>query len=92
MFNERRRPDEVAVALNLGGEKVSKYYREWWNLRGMYDLNQIYEDIGYDIFTFIELHKRIKTEGLTPQQVTRILKTTTTLEYNIEILNTNKLG
>ena len=44
----------------------------------MYDLNQAYEELGNDIWSVIELYRRTKSEGLTPQQVSRILKTTTT--------------
>ena len=47
----------------------------------MYQLNQIYEEIKNDIWSVIELHRRTKTEGLSPQQVSRILKTTITLEH-----------
>src|ERR671919_411464 len=82
MFNEGRNLIEVATALNLREKEVSQYYREYWNLRGMYDLNQIYDEVKDDIWLFIELNRRSKTEGLSPQQVTRILKTTTTLEHN----------
>src|ERR671918_1553364 len=39
-------------------------------------------EVKDDIWLFIELNRRSKTEGLSPQQVTRILKTTITLEYN----------
>ena len=40
------------------------------------------EEIKYDIWSLIELHRRMKSESPSPQQVSRILKTTTTLEYN----------
>src|ERR671918_2999892 len=82
MFNEGRNLIEVATALNLREKEVSQYYREYWNLNGIYNLNQIYEEVKDDIWLFIELNRRSKTEGLSPQQVTRILKTTTTLEHN----------
>src|ERR687891_736556 len=82
MFNEGRNLIEVATALNLREKEVSEYYREYWNLNGMYNLNQIYEEIKDDIWSVLELHREMKTEGLTPQQVSRILKTTTTLEHN----------
>src|ERR671919_19321 len=81
MFNEGRNLIEVATALNLREKKVSEYYREYWNLNGMYHLDQIYEEIKDDIWSVLELHREMKTEGLTPQQVSRILKTTVTLEY-----------
>src|ERR687897_18545 len=83
MFEEgSSSPIQVAIALNLRANQVSEYYREWWNLNGLYQLNQMYEELGNDIWSISELNRRTKAEGLTPQQVSRILKTTTTLEYN----------
>ncbi|MGH9978899.1 MAG: hypothetical protein ACRD8Z_24160, partial [Nitrososphaeraceae archaeon] len=82
MFKEGRNPIDVAIALNLRENQASEYYREYWDLNGMYHLNQIYGEIKDDIWSVVELHRRTKSEGLTPQQVSRILKTTTTLEYN----------
>src|ERR687892_617743 len=86
MFNEGRNLIDVATALNLREKEVSEYYREYWNLNGMYNLNQIYEEIKDDIWSVLELHGKMKTEGLSPQQVSRILKTTITLEHNIRDL------
>jgi|SRR5919106_1215934 hypothetical protein len=86
MFNEGRNLIEVATDLNLREKEVREYYREYWNLRGMYELNQIYDEVKDDIWLFIELNRRSKTEGLSPQQITRILKATTTLErQNIDL-------
>src|ERR687892_949629 len=86
MFKDGRDLIEVATALNLREKEVSDYYRESWNLNGMYNLNQIYEEIKDDIWSVLELHREMKTEGLSPQQVSRILKTTITLEHNIRDL------
>jgi DNA-binding CsgD family transcriptional regulator len=80
MFEEGSSPIQVAIALNLRENQVREYYREYWDLNGMYQLNQVYEEIGNAIWSVIELHRRAKAEGLTSQQVSRILKTTTTLE------------
>jgi hypothetical protein len=38
------------------------------------------------------LHERIKSEGLTPQQVARILKTSETLQHSIRILEDKQYG
>lgn len=81
MFKEGSTPIHVAIALNLREDQVSEFYREYWNLNGMYYLNQIYEEIKYDIWSVIELSRRMKTEALSPQQVSRILKTTIILEH-----------
>src|SRR5919106_5189049 len=81
MFKEGRNLIEVATALNLREKEVSEYYREYWNLNGMYNLNQIYEEIKDAIWSVLELHREMKTEGLSPQQVSKILKTIITLEH-----------
>jgi hypothetical protein len=52
----------------------------------LYQLNQIYDELCDDIWTIAELHRRMKGEGLKPQQVSRLLKTITTLERrNIDL-------
>src|ERR687892_1553968 len=80
MFEEGSTPIQVAIALNLRENQVREYYREYWDLNGMYQLNQIYEEIGNAIWSVIELHRRAKAEGLTPQQVSRILNKNIMLE------------
>src|ERR687891_1363405 len=62
MFKEGRNLIEVATALNLREKEVSEYYREYWNLSEMHELNQIYEEIKVDeIWSLIGLHRRMKT-------------------------------
>jgi DNA-directed RNA polymerase subunit RPC12/RpoP len=80
MFSEGSTPIDVAIALNLREKVVSEYYKEYWSLNGMSRLNQIYVEIKDDIWSVVELHRRMKTEGLSPQQASRILKTTIALE------------
>jgi len=79
-------PAQIAITLGLREKEVSDYYREYWNLNGLYQLNQMYEELGNDIWSISELNRRTKAEGLSPRQVSRILKTTTTLENNIRDL------
>src|SRR5919106_622345 len=79
-------PAQIAITLDLREKEVSDYYREYWNLNGMYYLNQIYEELRDDIWSLIELHRRMKSESLSQRQVPRILKTTMTLEHNIRDL------
>ena len=86
MFEEGSTPIQVAITLGLREKEVSELYREYWCLNGMYQLNQIYQEIKNDIWSIIELFRRTKSEGLTPQQVSRILKTIITFEYKIRNL------
>src|SRR5918994_309282 len=83
MFKKGGNPIDVAIPLNLRDKEVSEFYEEYWNLNGIYQLSQIYEEIKEEgIRSIIELHRRTKEEGLSPQQVSRILKKNITLEYN----------
>ncbi|MGA7370342.1 MAG: hypothetical protein WBX01_14535 [Nitrososphaeraceae archaeon] len=73
-------PAHIAITLGLREKEVSDYYREYWNLNGLYQLNQMYEELGNDIWSISELNRRMKAEGLSSQQVSRILKENITLE------------
>jgi hypothetical protein len=86
MFKDNYAPTDVAIALDIRQNDLSTYYREYWVLSGMYRLNQIYEEINDDIWSVIELYKRMKSEGLSPHQVIRILRTTRLLECKISDL------
>ncbi|MPZ07239.1 MAG: hypothetical protein GEU26_12635 [Nitrososphaeraceae archaeon] len=87
LFKDRRNLIDVATLLNLREKEVTEYYREFWNLNGMYALNQIYEEIKAEgILSIVGLHRRMKEECLSPQQFTRILKRIITLErQNIDL-------
>ena len=86
MFSQGGTPVQVAIELNLREKDVSELYREYWTLNGIYELNQIYNEVKNDIWTIIELHRRLKEEKLDRDQVCKILKTTETLEHNNRIL------
>ena len=86
MLEEGSSPTHMAITLGIREKEVNEYYREYWSLNRMYNLNQIYAEMKDDLWSIIELHRRMKTEGLSPQQVTRILKRIITLErQNLEL-------
>jgi hypothetical protein len=86
MFEQGSTPTQVAIALNLREKEVNELYREHWNLDGLYHLNQIYEEIHDDIWSIIELNRRMKIEGLSSQQISRTLKIIITFECKIRDL------
>jgi hypothetical protein len=86
LFEDGSHPIQVAIALDLRDKEVGQLYKEWWNLNGMYQVHQVYEELGNDIWAIAELNSRRKAEGLDIQQVSRIIKSTTTLEYKIRDL------
>jgi len=64
-----RTPVQVATDLDLNSGEVTRLYKEWWKLKGLDQLNDLYEEIGDDIFQFHQTYKFIKNEGYTPRQL-----------------------
>ena len=63
LFSQAKTPVEVAIELNLRESQVTKYYKEYWKLKGLYKLNLVYEEIKDDIIYFVKLHRLSKAEG-----------------------------
>ena len=62
LFSEGKTPEEVAIALNLRQTQVTEFYTEHWKLKGLYMLNQIYEEIKDGIGPFMNLYQLAKAE------------------------------
>src|SRR5215211_6118723 len=45
LFSDRKTPLEVAIALNLGESEATKFYREYWKLKQLHNLNMVYEEL-----------------------------------------------
>jgi hypothetical protein len=69
LFDEGKSPLEVTAELNLPGPQVQQYYVEYWNLRRMYKLVTIYQELQGSVGYFLKLVRLGKKEGLTPEQI-----------------------
>jgi transposase len=74
LFSEGRTLIEVAIALNLTESETTKYYEEYLNLKQMYDLQMVYEELGGDIVHFLELYRLSKKERMNPQHIVNLLR------------------
>jgi hypothetical protein len=74
MFIENKTPTQVAIALNLREKEVSEYFREYWQLEGLYNLDRIYEEIKTNLWSVVELYKQVKAENMNIIHVIRLLK------------------
>jgi hypothetical protein len=63
----------VAIALNLRQPQVTEFYREHWKLKGLYMLDQIYEEMKGNIGSFVNLYGLAKTAGMNVSHVNRLL-------------------
>jgi hypothetical protein len=73
LFSEGKTPLEVAIALNLGESEATKFYREYWKLKQLHNLNMVYEELRGDIEPFLRLYKLAKRKGISVKQVVNLL-------------------
>jgi hypothetical protein len=74
LFSEGKSPLQVAIELNLRDAQVSELYKEYWNLKNLHDLSQVYEEIRSGIYSFVQLYKLAKAAGMNSQHVVNVLK------------------
>jgi hypothetical protein len=74
-FSEGKTPLQVAIKLNLRESEATKFYKEYWKLKQLYNLNMIYEELKGDIEPFLKLYKLAKRKGMGVKQVVDILAT-----------------
>jgi DNA-binding Lrp family transcriptional regulator len=74
LFSEGKTPIDVVIALDLPADDVRAIFREFWELKGMYKLAQIYEEAEYDLHTLLRLHKIVKDLGMGEQEIINVLK------------------
>ena len=74
LFSQAKTPVEVAIELGLNEKQVTKYYREYWKLKGLHNLTVVYEEIKDDITYFLKLHRLSKAAGMNADHVTNLLE------------------
>jgi hypothetical protein len=69
LYDKGNNPVEVAIQLGLSEKETSRYYKEYWKLKRLYKLYQIYTEIEHCLPSFLKLHKVLKKRGLNPKNV-----------------------
>jgi hypothetical protein len=73
LFSDRKTPLEVAIALNLKESEATKFYKEYWKLKQLHNLNMVYEELKGDIDPFLKLYKLAKRKGIGIRHVVDVL-------------------
>jgi hypothetical protein len=73
LFSDRKTSLEVAIALNLSESEATKFYKEYWKLKQLHNLNMIYEELQGDIEPLLRLYRLSKAKGMAPKQVVNLL-------------------
>jgi transposase len=74
LFSNGKTPLQVAIALNIRQSEAAKYYREYWKLKQLHNLNMVYEEVKGDIEPFLKLYKLAKAKGMGVKQVVTLLQ------------------
>jgi hypothetical protein len=69
LFSEGKKPFEVAIELGIRETQVNKLFREFWKLKNINQLYEIYPQIRCYLPSFLKLHKALKRKGLTADNV-----------------------
>jgi hypothetical protein len=69
LFEEGRNPVQVAIELDLKSDEVTRLYKKWWELKGLYDLNQLYEEAKDYLFELHAAYKLVRDEGVAARQL-----------------------
>jgi Fe-S-cluster formation regulator IscX/YfhJ len=67
LFSEEKKPVQVAIELGLREKQVNNFFREFWKLKKLNGLYEIYPQIEPYLPSFLKLHKALKKRGLNPQ-------------------------
>jgi hypothetical protein len=73
LFSDRKTPLEVAIALNLRESEATRFYKEYWKLKQLHNLNTVYEETKGDIEPFLRLYKLSKVKGIGIKHVVNLL-------------------
>jgi transcriptional regulator len=74
LFEQGYTPVDVAVKLDIDTGEIGRIYKEYWNLKGLYNLLQVYEELKGEISSILKLYQLTKKEGMGPEQVVNLLK------------------
>jgi hypothetical protein len=72
LFEEGKGPVQLAIDLNLPSREVTRLQREYWRLKGLQVLDDLYEDIKDEVFQFHRTYELTKGEGYTPRQLIEV--------------------
>ena len=69
LFEEGKKPVEVAIQLGLSEKEATRYFKEYWKLKRLYKLYKLYIEIEHCLPSFLKLHSALKRRGLTSGNV-----------------------
>ena len=86
LFSEGKTPVEVAIQLGLSEKEATRYYTEYWRLKRIYGLYQIYQELKGDLSYILKLCRLAKRKGITADNIEWFVNMVDIGTYNIQEL------
>ena len=74
VFSEGKAPVDVVIALDIPADEVRATYREFWELKRMHKLVEVYDQVKYSLRSYLELHKIVNDLVMGEQEIINVLK------------------
>jgi hypothetical protein len=82
LFAEGKTPVQVVIALDISPDEVHAIYREYWELKGRYKLNVVYEEAKDSLPSILKLHRIVKEQDMSENEVINVLKLANNNEFS----------
>jgi DNA-binding CsgD family transcriptional regulator len=69
LFGEGKTPVQVAIQLSLSEKEVTRYYTEYWRLKGLHNLYDIYQESKGNLSYILKLCRIAKRQGITGDNI-----------------------
>jgi capsule polysaccharide modification protein KpsS len=83
LFSEGKKPEDVAIQLNLSEKEAIRYYTEYWRLKHLYELYQIHQESKGDLSYILKLCRLAKRQGITADNIEWFVNMVDIGTYNI---------
>ena len=86
LFSQGKTPLDVSNELDLGVEEIERIYRDFWKLKGLYEIDTAYEEgIKNNIPSFPTFYRIIKEKEIDEKGISKIL------QYSDQLLSLDEL-
>jgi hypothetical protein len=83
LFSEGKKPIEAAIQLNLSEKEATRFYTEYWRLKHLYSLYQIYHESKGNLSYILKLYRIAKRQAITADNIEWFVNMVNTGTYNI---------
>ena len=83
LFSEGKKPVEVAIQLNLSEKEATRYYTEYWRLKRLYSLYDIYQESKGNLSYILKLCRLAKRQGIAADNIEWFVSMVNIGTYNI---------